>query len=358
MESLETEKRVGSSRPRAASVVATWVALMVAAASGGAAGAAQSAVVPAPERAAENGTARTAAEEDEEGVVTETRGRAPRGARGPLLAAGYLHSFDTPIDDGGSFATNTAFAAARLGFPIGAGFILGAQVSWQGDWYSFDGANRVAPPPDAKPWADIQSFAGSVSLGRRLGNWWLNGAFTARFSFEVGASIGDGFNPGGILGAQYTFSPGLRLGGGVLVNARLEESPLIVPIPFVYWEISEQLVLSNTIAPDAYPRGPGIEIAWRPTETWALALGGRWEFRRFRLDDDGPEIRRGGVGEDEGIPLWLRLTYRLRDNLRADVLGGYSVGNRLRLADARGNDLLSSGTEPIPYLGAFVAWQF
>lgn len=296
--------------------------------------------------------------DDADQPVTESRGRAPRSARGPLLAAGYLHAFDTSIDEGGTFSTNTAFAVARLGFPVGAGFILGGQASWQGDWYSFDGENPVATPPDAQPWADVHSFAGSLSLGRRFGSWWVNGAFTARFSFEVGASIGDSFNPGGILGTQYTFSPGLRLGAGVLVNARLEESPLIVPIPFVYWEISDELVLSNTIAPDAYPRGPGIELAWRPTESWALALGGRWEFRRFRLDDDGPEIRQGGVGEDEGIPLWLRLTYRFRENLRADLLGGASVANRLRLADAVGNDLRSSGTDPIPYVGLFVAWQF
>lgn len=355
MEVLEGRRHVAKLRSGTAGAFALClVSVAVVGANGRAAGAAETAPGPAAESSVSAGSAAG----DDAGVVTETRGRAPRGARGPLLAAGYLHSFDTAIDDGGSFATNTAFAAARLGLPVGGGFILGAQASWQGDWYSFDGASRVAPPPDAKPWADVQSFAGSVSLGRRLGKWWLNGAFTARFSFEVGASIGDGFNPGGILGAQYTFSPGLRLGGGVLVNARLEESPLIVPIPFVYWEISKQLVLSNTIAPDAYPRGPGIELAWRPTEAWALALGGRWEFRRFRLDDDGPESRRGGVGEDEGIPVWLRLTYRFRDNLRADVLGGYSVANRLRLADARGNDLLSSGTEPIPYLGAFVAWQF
>lgn len=281
-----------------------------------------------------------------------------RSRRGPLLAAGYLHSFRTSIDGGGSFSTNTGFAAGSLGFPVGAGLILGGGLAWQGDWYSFAGENRVAAPPDARPWGDVHSVAGSVSLGRRLENWWLNAAFTARFSFEKGASIEDGFNPGGIVGGQYTFSDGLRLGLGVLVNARLEEGPLVVPIPYVYWEMTEQLVLSNTIAPAAYPRGPGIEVAWRPHEQWALALGGRWEFRRFRLDDDGPAVRRGGVGEDEGIPLWLRLTWRLGEHLRADLLGGYSVANRLRLADADGEEFRSAGTDPIPYVGAFVSWRF
>lgn len=286
----------------------------------------------------------------------EASGRPRR--RGPLLAAGYLHGFRTSINGGGSFATETGFATGRLGFPVGQGLILGTQFSWQGDWYSFRDDNPVSAPPDLRPWGDIQSIAGSLSLGKRLGRWWVNGAFTARFSFEEGASIGKSFNPGGILGAQYTFSPGLRLGLGVLVNARLEEGPLIVPIPFVYWEITEQLVLSNTIAPDAYPRGPGLEFAWRPHADWAFALGGRWEFRRFRLDDDGPEIRRGGVGEDEGIPVWLRVTWRLGDHLRADLLGGYSVSNRLRLADRDGNDFRSAGTDPIPYIGAFFSWQF
>lgn len=278
--------------------------------------------------------------------------------RGPLVAGGYLHSFRSGIDGGGEFSTETGFVTARAGVPVGAGLILGGQLSWQGDWYSFEGPVDVAPPEEARPWGDVQSFAGSLSLGRRVGKWWLNGAFTARFSFETGASIGDGFNPGGIVGGQYRFSEGLRLGLGVLVNARLEDDLLVVPIPFIYWEISKQLVLSNSIAPDAYPRGPGIELAWRPTDDWALAVGGRWEFRRFRLNDDGFQPRQGGVGEDEGIPLWLRVTWRLGENLRADVLGGYSVSNRLRLANETGDVLRSADTDPIPYLGAFLAWQF
>lgn len=278
--------------------------------------------------------------------------------RGPLLAGGYLHSFQTDIDGGGAFSSETGFATGRLGFPVGKGFLLGGQMAWQGDWYSFAGQNGVAPPDEARPWGDVHSIAGSMSLGRRAGKWWWNAAFTARFSFETGASIGDSFNPGGIVGGQYTFSPGLRLGLGVLVNSRLEDDVLIVPIPFVYWEITEQFVLSNSIAPDAYPRGPGLEVAWRPHEEWAVALGGRWEFRRFRLNDDGFLPRHGGVGEDEGIPLWLRVTWRLGDHLRADVLGGYSVSNRLRLADADGAVLRSAGTDPIPYVGAFVTWQF
>ncbi|MDC0292361.1 MAG: hypothetical protein P8K76_05615 [Candidatus Binatia bacterium] len=282
----------------------------------------------------------------------------PPPGKGPLTAGGYQHGFRTGIDGGGSFATSTGFAAGQIGYPVGEGYILGGQLAWQGDWYSFFGQNGVTLPDQNRPWGTIQSFAASVSLGRRFGDWWVNGAFTTRFSYEDGASLGESFNPGGILAAQYTFSPRLKLGGGVLVNARMEEDPLIIPIPFVYWEIIDDLVLSNSIAPDAYPRGPGLEIAWRPNPTWAVAVGGRWEYRRFRLNNSGPEIRSGGVGEDEGVPLWVRVTWRLGDHLRADVLGGASVANRLRLADASGDIIRSVGTDSIPYVGAFLSYRF
>lgn len=282
----------------------------------------------------------------------------PPPGRGPLLAAGFLHGFRAPIDGGGEFSTSTGMAAAQIGAPIGGGFILGAQGAWQGDWYSFRGENDLVLPSDSRPWADVQSFAISGTLGKRFDNWFVNAVLTARFSFETGASIGDGFNPGGIIGFQYTFSPGLRLGAGVLVNARLEEDPLIIPIPYVHWEIVEGLVLSNSITPDAYPRGPGIELAWRPVEALSLAVGGRWEFRRFRLNDSGPAIRDGGVGEDEGVPLWLRATWRLGTRLRADFLAGASVANRLRLADSEGRVLRSIGTDSIPMLGVFLSHRW
>jgi hypothetical protein len=294
------------------------------------------------------------------GELTEPQepSSGPPPGKGPLTAAGYQHGFRTGIDGGGSFATSTGFAAGQIGYPVGGGYILGGQLAWQGDWYSFFGENGVTLPDQTRPWGTVQSFAASVSVGRRFGDWWVNGAFTTRFSYEDGASLGESFNPGGILAAQYTFSPRLKLGGGVLVNARMEEDPLIIPIPFVYWEIIDDVVLSNSIAPDAYPRGPGLELAWRPDSAWAVAVGGRWEYRRFRLNSSGPAIRSGGVGEDEGIPLWVRVTWRLGDHLRADILGGASVANRLRLADSSGNIIRSVGTDSIPYMGVFLSYRF
>ena len=297
--------------------------------------------------------AQTPAEEPAE--VSRT---GPPPGRGPYLAAGYIHSFRTSIDGGGAFSTQTAFATGQLGVPVGKGFIVGAQVAWQGDWYSFDGPNQVSLSAQRRPWGDVQSFAVSGTVGRRVDAWWFHAVFSTRFSFEEGASLGSSFNPGGIAGFQYTFSPGLKLGLGILVNARLEDDPLIVPIPYLHWEIVEGLILSNSIAPEAYPRGPGVELAWRFRPQWSLALGGRWEYRRFRLNDDGAALRRGGVGEDEGVPLWLRLTWRATPNLRADLLGGASLVNRLRLTDASGATLRSEGTDSVPMLGAFVSYRF
>lgn len=302
------------------------------------------------------GTAETTASYADASADEPSSGPPP--GKGPLTAGGYQHGFRSGIKGGGSFSTSTGFVAGQIGYPVGKGYILGGQLAWQGDWYSFFGKNGVTLPDQTRPWGAVQSFAASASLGRRFGDWWVNAAFTTRFSYEDGASLGESFNPGGILAAQYTFSPGLKLGGGVLVNARMEEDPLIIPIPFVYWEILDELVLSNSIAPDAYPRGPGLEIAWRPDPAWALALGGRWEYRRFRLNDAGPSVQRGGVGEDEGVPLWLRLTWRMGEHLRADILGGASVANRLRLADSSGKILRSVGTDAIPHFGMFLSYRF
>ncbi|MDG2305048.1 MAG: hypothetical protein P8R42_10400 [Candidatus Binatia bacterium] len=95
-----------------------------------------------------------------------TTGRAPRCSRGPLLAAGYLHGFRTSINGGGAFSTDTGFAAGRLGFPVGAGLILGGQLALQGDWYSFRDNNPGAATPDPRPWGDIHSARAPSAWGR------------------------------------------------------------------------------------------------------------------------------------------------------------------------------------------------
>ena len=273
----------------------------------------------------------------------------------------YIHEFSTGFSGSGSVAVNRGFGSAglRLGAALDTPLEMSLGVAWSGDWYSFSPDNPFSPTPGIKPWSNIQAIAIISRLELELSrNWRLFGGVSMVFAGAPSVSAADSFTAGGSIGAAYAFDRKLRIGGGVLLSSQLEDSILVIPLVIVYWEMADDLVLSNVLGPETYPTGAGIELAWRPDETMELAIGGRYENRRFRLDDRGPGFLANGVGQDTGFPAWLRATWRFKGGFRFDVVGGVSLFNTYSVDDANGNRRAESDLDPAPFIGVFGSYRF
>lgn len=276
------------------------------------------------------------------------------------LLGGGIYNFATGFEQGGGeVSVARAFAGVSAGFRFDPQLGVGLRLAYEGDFYNFSGDSVLSPAPGVQPWGDVQS----VQLGGRLDyaidrQWRVNAGLFFEFSGESQADAGESFTVGGTIGATYSFSETFTIGGGALLATRLEESVLVIPLIFIDWDFAEGWKLTNVAGPEAYPTGAGLEIEWTLNPAFALALGGRYEFRQFRLDDSGPANRAGGVGGVQSLPIWLRAEWRPTESWRLDAVVGVSAFQEYELWDARGIRQSKVDADASLFLGAFVSYRF
>ena len=275
------------------------------------------------------------------------------------FGTGYVHEFSSGFSGGGSVAVNRGFAGAGVGLGFESSVQLSLGMAWSGDWYSFDGTSKISPAPDVAPWSNIQAMYMGARVTADLDEHWrVTTGASVLFAGEATADFSDSATVQGMLSATWRLDKTFFIGGGVLLSSQLEENLLAIPLILIYWEFADDLVLSNIIGPETYPTGAGLELAWRPNRGTEISIGGRYENRRFRLDDSGPINRANGVGEDTGLPIWARATWKFRGGFRIDVVGGVSLFNTYKLDDANGNEIGSTDLDPAPFVGIFASYRF
>ncbi len=275
------------------------------------------------------------------------------------LAIGYAHLFDASFGAGttGSVSENRSYATYAIEEAGADTTKFGISFNYSGTWYDFEGSSPLDPTPGATPWGAVTSLLVSPSMNVKCDAHW--NAFArvfVGFSGENAADVWDSATGGGAVGASYSFNKDFTLGLGVLASSQIEDNILVIPLLIVDWEIYDDLRLTNVAGPAAYPTGNGVELAWRMNASFELAFGGRWEIDRFRLDDDASNP--DGVGQDEGLPLWVRGTWHINDSVRLDLLGGVRVGSEFHLYDQDGNGLTSTDVDAQPFLGVFLSTVF
>jgi hypothetical protein len=295
-------------------------------------------------------------------TLEETASPPPQGQPGVTVAllGGGLYNFASGFEQGGGeVSVARAFAGVSAGFRFDPQLGVGLRLAYEGDFYDFSGDSVLSPAPGVQPWGDVQSvqFGGRVdyAIDRQ---WRINAGLFVEFSGESQASAADSFTVGGTIGATYSFSETFTIGGGALLATRLEESVLVIPLIFIDWEFADGWKLTNVAGPEAYPTGAGLEVEWTLNPEFALALGGRYEFRQFRLDDSGPASRAGGVGGVQSLPIWLRAEWRPTESWRLDAVVGISAFQQYELWDAQGVEQAKVDADPSLFVGAFLSYRF
>ena len=277
-----------------------------------------------------------------------------------ILAGGYAHFFATDFDTGGGdVSVDRAFGSFSMRKAVNDGYSWDLGFQWEGSWYSFADAGALAAAAGGKPWGAVQGV--SISPGATFvldERWRLVTRVIVDFAGESDADAADSMSLGGVAAASYSFSREFTLGLGALAITRIEDDALVVPQVLVDWRPNESFRLSNFAGPEAYPGGAGLEAIWTMGGGFELAFGGRYTYRRFRLDDSGPAPRANGVGSDQGMPVWIRATHRAECGGRVDLVAGMQLAGEMQLDDSEGNEITSVDVEPAPFVGLFFSWRF
>jgi outer membrane receptor protein involved in Fe transport len=270
----------------------------------------------------------------------------PRSGWSVSVQSGYVHQFETDMDEGGSFSRERLFAEGGLTYAFDHDQKVSLALGYGFDDYDFSGSRGFA---GLRAWEEIHSYRISTPVEWGLDDdWRLFVIPTLRFTGESDADFGDGLTGGGFVGCAYRVSDTLTLGPGLGVLSQLEDDASVFPVLLVHWRITETLTLGTGRSAGA-TLGPGLALSWVPDPRWTLSIGARYERLRFRLDDDAPVPE--GIGEDSSLPLFGSVVYSPIPQTRIGLVGGVGLNGELRLEDEGGDRIAKDDYDPAAFLG-------
>jgi hypothetical protein len=263
----------------------------------------------------------------------------------PFVSVTPVYEGKGDLDNGGDFSVWRALVRGGVTGDLGGGNSAGVTLNYDYSDYSF--SNPVAFGGVA-PWNIVQRYGVAIPLSFALGDGWSLG-----FK-ENGADTGESLVWGAIVSGTKRFADGNRLGLGVGVYDRIEKTGAF-PFLIVDWRFSDRWRLVNPLA--AGPTGPaGLELDYRLNSDWELGVGAAWRLTRFRLSETGPVPN--GVGEERGLPVFLRATRSLGAQMSLHLYAGVVAAGELRVEDPSGNLLRKVEYDPAPFVAATFTARF
>jgi hypothetical protein len=264
----------------------------------------------------------------------ERKGGGPEPGWSTFVRGGYVHQFDTDIDDCGSFAAERFFIQGGVTYAVDYRRSVSLALGYGLDGYDFSGDTGFGA---LRPWENINAFGVSTPVRWGFDKAWTVFAIpTLRFVAESGAELEDAMKGGGFAGISYRFGDRLTIGPGIGVMSEIEDSATVFPVLIINWKITNQLSLETGGGLGA-TLGPGLVLRWKASDKWNLSIGGRYEKLRFRLDDEG--IAPNGIGQDLTFPLFGGVTYSFSPKAQMSLLGGVELGGELSLENENGGPI-------------------
>jgi hypothetical protein len=270
----------------------------------------------------------------------------------PFLSVTPVYQGEGDLDGGGDYSAQSVIVRMGVLGDLGRGNRAGVTLNYDYTDYSFSNPVRFG---NVAPWNIVQRYGVSVPLSLELSDGWSVGLAPSFDWFrENGADTGDAFTWGGIVSATKRFDNGNRLGFGMGVFDRIEETS-VFPFLLVDWRFSDRWRLVNPLP--AGPTGPaGLELEYRFDSGWNVGLGAAWRNARFRLSNDGPVPN--GIGEERGIPVFLRVAHAFGEQMSLQLYAGLVTAGQLRVEDSSGNELSQVDSDTAPFFGAPFSARF
>lgn len=266
---------------------------------------------------------------------------------------GSAYQTRTDVDGGGNFAVTRNSGSGTLAMQLTDQLVLNVKAGFERHEFRFSSLTDMGNDP----WENINIFAAQAALAYHLNqNWTIYATPLFNVSAEDGAKLSNAVTGGAAVGASYRFDDKFNIGFGLGVITRLEDSASVFPIISFNWQFHDQWVLRSGSFNLGVQGGAGVELEWQLCDQLALAAGVQYQVRRFRLDDH--DIAPQGVGEERGVPLYLRATWQPCPNFTIAGFGGVLLGGRLKLEDENGDTITHKNFDPAFVFGARVGVQF
>lgn len=256
------------------------------------------------------------------------------------------------LDNGGHFSMSGAIVRGGTSYDVGGGSRAGVTLNY--DYYDFSFSNAAAFGATA-PWGTVQRYGLTVPLSFAVGDGWSVGfAPSADWFKENGANTGDSLVWGATLSGAKRFEDGNRLGLGAGVFSQIEKTR-VFPFVIVDWRLNARWRLVNPLP--SGPTGPaGLELDYRFDGGWTAGVGASYRVLRFRLSDTGPVSN--GVGQESGVPVFLRVTRNFTEQMALHFYGGVVAGGKLRVENSSGDKLRTEDFDPAPLFGLTFVGRF
>lgn len=263
----------------------------------------------------------------------------------PQLSLGAFYQSPADTHDQGSFETQRFFGSLGCFRPRPGAVSYRLGLSFEAA--SYDVAPASALP--GGPWDRTYRLGAQVAgLGRAGTRWSYFAGPTIAVSGEAGAAWEDALTYGAIGGLTWVSpSRDLALGFGAGAFYGLEEFRAF-PLLVTRWRINDQWQITNPLR--AGPTGPaGLELGYTPAPLLSFGVGAAYRSDRFRLASrEGPAG--GGIGQQSGLPLWLRAGLHPHRFLHLNLYAGSILAGSLDVDDARGDALGGTGYDPTPFV--------
>ncbi len=267
----------------------------------------------------------------------------------PMVRGGLVYHFETDVDKGGAFSVNRYFVEGGVSRIWRFDRMLSFSAGFGQDDYRFSGGI-------SEPWNNIDNYRAGIFARWALDNEWvLFAGPSIRTYGEPGVNLEDALTAAFFGGASYKISDQLTLGPGLGVVGQLEDDTRFFPIILINWNITQKLSL-ETGGGFAATGGPGLSLNYAFSKRWKAGLAGRYEKKRFRLDDSG--IAPGGVGEDENFPLYGIVSCYIYPGGMINAIFGYNFGGKLEADKVDGQNVYSSGYNDSVSAGVTASFRF
>ena len=274
---------------------------------------------------------------------------------GTTISSAALYAraqLSTDFDQGGSFNWGGLLASGSVLHQFTPQVAAGVSLRYEyQDWHF----SNPAAFGGVAPWKNLNfPQVGAAFVYTPAEDWRLALIPTVEWAYENGASTGDALNYGAVVSAAKVFSPTLTLGLGAAVYHQIYTTK-VYPFPVVDWQIDAHWKLTNPF--QAGPAGgAGLELTYAIDDRWQVGAGGSYRSLVYRLAADGPVGN--GIGENNFIPLFLRVSYQLGQRTQLDFYAAALTGGKLTVKNASGNDVTNDAYRTAPALGVTLQTRF